>query len=88
MTKVKVKLRRKIDYHLKKLGFVKIADGSFELPSSEKEIIRGLHSEQRIERLKSNKAFINTNFSKLLKYFASGGKFWTGSVTINKKARK
>jgi hypothetical protein len=68
----KPRLKRKIRYHLKKLGFVKQVDGTLSLPSSEKEIIRTLHSEQRKERLKENHSFLKTRTKDLFQYFASG----------------
>ena len=69
---VESKLKRKIRLHLKKVGFIKMEDGSLGLPSSEKQIIRNLHSIQREEKLKTNKVFINENLELYLKYFASG----------------
>jgi hypothetical protein len=68
----KSKLKRKIRQHLKKIGFIKLDDGSLGLPSSEKEIIRNLHSSQRDERVKASVDFIEQKLPKLLKYFASG----------------
>lgn len=78
MTKViealtaKSRLKRKIRQHLKKLGFEKTNDGNLALPSSDKQIIRNLHSAQRVERIKTNKTFIDQNIDSLLKYFANG----------------
>ncbi|MBD1385895.1 DUF4338 domain-containing protein [Mucilaginibacter rigui] len=68
----KSRLKRKIRQHLKKLGFEKTHDGNLALPSSDKQIIRNLHSAQRIERIKANKAFIDENLSGLIQYFANG----------------
>jgi len=68
----KAKLKRKIDYHLRKLGFRRHRNGNFVLRSSEKQIVRTLHAQQRLERLKSNKAFIKANTPNLIKHFASG----------------
>lgn len=68
----KSKLKRKIRQHLKKLGFTKQADGTLGLPSSEKKIIRQLHSAQRQEKIKENSAFIKENTQNLLQHFASG----------------
>jgi hypothetical protein len=68
----KSNLKRKIRQHLKKIGFIKMPDGSLGLPSSEKQIIRNLHSAQRVERIKTNLSFVNENVSKLQSHFASG----------------
>lgn len=68
----KSKLKRKIRQHLKKIGFIKLDDGSLGLPSSEKQIIRNLHSAQRQDRIKSNLSFVDSKLPSLLKYFASG----------------
>src|SRR5688572_9539733 len=69
---LKSNLKRKIRQHLKLLGFIKMEDGSLDLPSFDKKIIRSLHSLYRDEGIRSNSIFINTKLPKLLQYFASG----------------
>lgn len=53
-----VSLKRKIRAHLRKLGIVHAPDGSLSSRSSSKESIRALHIEQRRDRLKSHKKFV------------------------------
>lgn len=65
-------LKRRLRWHLKKLGFTKGADGLLEMPGSGKEVIRSLHSSQRSERLGQNREFIKENSADLLKHFANG----------------
>lgn len=65
-------LKRKLRAHLAKLGFTKSDDGALVLPDSSKDVIRKLHSAQRIERLEKNRKFIEENYNKLIDNFASG----------------
>ena len=65
-------LRRKVRRHLRSLGFHKSADGTLEVDAHEKDLVRNLHSPQRIDRLSANAHFISRRASKLLRFFASG----------------
>jgi hypothetical protein len=65
-------LKRKIRAHLRKLGFDKSSDGSLCPPSSSKDTIRALHSDQRKAGLKAHRAFIKDAFPRLKKYLAEG----------------
>lgn len=65
-------LKRKLRRHLRALGYVKSDKGDLVVPEGGKEIIRSLHSRQREERIESNKEFLISKSSELLKYFASG----------------
>jgi hypothetical protein len=65
-------LKRKIRTHLRKLGFNKSQDGSLLPPSASKETVRALHSDQRKEALKANRAFVQKQFPKLKQHFAEG----------------
>lgn len=66
------RLKRKIRQHLQSLGFIRLQDGSLGLPSIDKRLIRNLHSVQRMDRVNSNRAFIENKLPKLTHYFASG----------------
>jgi hypothetical protein len=65
-------LKKRLQKHLAELGFRKTRDGALEISGTDKEIIRALHSAQRNDRLRLNKAFLIGNLSPLLGYFASG----------------
>lgn len=65
-------LKRKIRAHLRKLGFQKGHKGSLLPPSSSKETIRALHSDQRKAGLRTHRAFIQEAFPRLKKYLAEG----------------
>ncbi len=65
-------LKRRIRRHLTSLGFHKDHDGSLQLPGTEKEIIRSLHAHHRMDRIASNREFIDKKLPKLIHHFASG----------------
>lgn len=65
-------LKRRLRRHLRKLGFQKSEDGVLQIQGSGKDAIRRIHSTQREDRLRSNKAFITRRAPKLFKHFASG----------------
>ena len=65
-------LRRKVRRQLRSLGFHKSADGTLKVDAHEKDLVRNLHSPQRIDRLSANAHFISRRASKLLRFFASG----------------
>jgi Domain of unknown function (DUF4338) len=74
------RLKRKIRAHLRKLGFVHAPDGSLAPQSSSKESIRALHLEQRRDRLKSHKIFVQDLLPKLETYFANGSEIEPGKI--------
>ena len=65
-------LKRQLRGHLHELGFRKADDGSLRIEGSGKDVIRKVHSSQREEKLRANKAFLASRASDLLRYFASG----------------
>ena len=65
-------LRRKVRRHLQAVGFHKSGDGALEIDGGDKEVIRGLHRPQRLERLSANADFLAARAPGLLRYFASG----------------
>jgi hypothetical protein len=65
-------LKRKVRAHLRKIGFSKSDDGSLLPPSSSKETVRELHSDQRKAILRANRAFIKDAYPKLKHHFAEG----------------
>ena len=58
-------LKKRLQRHLAELGFRKIRNGALEISGTDKEIIRGLYSARRNDRLRLNKAF----FSQTSLYF-------------------
>jgi hypothetical protein len=65
-------LKRKIRLHLRKLGFERVDGGSLRPPSSSKQTIRDLHSDQRRVLLQDHRAFVQKNLAKLQHCFAQG----------------
>ncbi len=65
-------LKRRLREHLKELGFSKDAEGLLAITDSTKDVIRTLHSSQRLDRITQNRAFIKANSTELLKHFANG----------------
>ncbi len=65
-------LKRKIRAHLRKLGFHKGPGGALVPPSTSKESVRALHSEQRKAGLKKQRAFVQRVLPELQDYFAEG----------------
>ncbi len=65
-------LKRKIRAHLRKLGFDKGKHGELRPPSSSKESVRALHSEQRKALLRSERRFVQEAYPRLKKYLAEG----------------
>lgn len=66
------RIKRLLRKHLSTLGFQKSPDGSLVLPDSNKETIRHLHRQQRIDKLYESQALVKTRLPKLLDYFANG----------------
>ena len=65
------RIRRKLHYHLRKLGISEKATPN-NSPPIEKEDIRGYHALQRRDRLKNSKVFISKKLPSLIQYFADG----------------
>ena len=65
-------LKRKVRDHLHTLGFHKSDQGALEIAGSDKDLIRAMHSSQRLDRLSANARFLSRRAPTLLKYFASG----------------
>ena len=65
-------LKRKIRTHLRKLGFHRGLGGTLVPPSTSKESVRALHSEQRKAGLKKQRAFVQRVLPELQNYFAEG----------------
>lgn len=65
-------LKRKVRWHLKRVGFQRDENGVLHLPADSKEAIRTAHQMQRTERSAKQKDFLKTKFPKLSKYFAIG----------------
>ncbi|MCF2525397.1 Druantia anti-phage system protein DruA [Bradyrhizobium sp. G127] len=64
-------LVRKFRRHLSSLGFRR-TKGVLTFEGSGKDVIRGLHSEHRGDRIDAHRQFIAENFDGLKKYFAGG----------------
>jgi len=65
-------LKRRLRYHLKKLGFLKDADGCLSPPEATKEAVRRVHHSQREKKLRLERSFVDEHWLELRKYFASG----------------
>jgi len=72
MRKIKARLKRRLWYHLRKLGFLKQPDGRLAPPQSTKDGVRRMHQCQRQEKLREHRVFVNTKWRELKKYFADG----------------
>lgn len=77
----KASLKRRLRTHLKNLGFQKSSDGTLQIDGCDKDIIRGLHSRQRSDRLAQNRHFLNKHYSELSRFFAAGSEVDPSSIT-------
>ena len=67
MRKTEKNLKRRLRYHLKKLGFLTQHDGRLAPPEATKATVRQMHQYQRFEKIKIEKKFVDTNWPKLKK---------------------
>lgn len=74
-------LKRRLRRHLKAIGFSKAEDGSLAIAGEGKDVIRALHSAQRVALLKQNKAFIAGRLPALRQYFAQGKEVHPARIT-------
>ena len=74
-------LKKVFRRHLRSLGFQRAADGTLLPPGTGKEVVRGIHSAQRNERLTASQKFVADRLPSLLKYFASGCDVVPASIT-------
>lgn len=65
-------IRRRLDLHLHRIGYILTETGELEPPDGSKETIRALHHVQREDRLRQEQAFIQKQWPKLKQYFADG----------------
>jgi hypothetical protein len=65
-------LKRRLRYHLDKLGFLKDADGSLSPSEATKAGVRRIHQAQRENKLRLERKFVSEQWAELKKYFASG----------------
>src|SRR6266404_2918227 len=65
-------LRRRLQAHLKRLGFAKDENGLLTPPSISKRRFRALHRLQREDRLRQDGQFVQSEWRKLRKHFANG----------------
>lgn len=79
------KLKRAVRAHFTKLGFAKGPDGALVLPDETKEVVRQLHSEQRLDKLASNKAFLERCQKFLLPHFANGAEIDPNKIKLRLK---
>lgn len=69
---LKRSVKRKLKKHLLDIGLQQVANGTIEAPENTKVNIRLLHKKHREDKFHLEKEFVNQNFDKLKKYFASG----------------
>lgn len=74
-------IRRRLQFHLRDLGFRRDSDGKLEAPSERKEVLRALHRKQRSQRLREQSSFVKEAFPRLQVYFASGPEVKPSSIT-------
>jgi Domain of unknown function (DUF4338) len=74
-------LKKVFRRHLRSLGFQRAADGTLLPPGTGKEVVRGIHSAQRNDRLTASQKFVADRLPSLLKYFASGCDVVPASIT-------
>src|ERR1039457_5079229 len=74
-------LKKVFRRHLRSLGFQKAADGTLLPPGTGKEVVRGIHSAQRNDRLTASQKSVADRLPSLLKYFASGCDVVPASIT-------
>lgn len=65
-------LRRRLNAHLRRLGFATDEHGALVPPNISKRRFRALHSFQREDRLKRENEFIQREWPHLRRYFANG----------------
>ncbi|HUX62785.1 Druantia anti-phage system protein DruA [Sulfuricella sp.] len=65
-------LKRKVRWHLKRVGFTRDENGVLTLPAESKDAIRAAHQLQRAERSSKQGDFLKAKFPKLSKHFAIG----------------
>lgn len=65
-------LKRKVRRHLRALGFSKSENGTLQVDSDGKDLIRALQASQRAEKIKANQDFISAHAPAFLRCFASG----------------
>lgn len=67
------RLRKRIRAYLRSNGFTKDADGALVPPSLDKAAYRLMHAPQRIQRLDSERIFVDRHLNSLIDHFAEGG---------------
>jgi len=65
-------LKRRLESHLRHLGFLKDEHGLLKPPSISKRGFRALHRLQREERLRGQRGFVLNEWPRLRKHFANG----------------
>lgn len=73
-------LKRKVRAHLRKLGFKKSGNGALSPPTSSKESVRAVHSDQRKAGLKAQGAFVKRVFPELKHHFAEGHEIYPEKI--------
>jgi len=66
------RLKRQLRRHLSALGFIRYENGWRHPQAGDKESVRLLHLDQRREKLRSERTFVERNAALLLQYFAEG----------------
>lgn len=74
-------LRRRLQAHLKRLGFLRDENGLLIPPSTSKRRFRALHSLQREDRLKREGKFIKQQWPVLRRHFANGDDVAPGKIS-------
>jgi Domain of unknown function (DUF4338) len=82
---VEAKLKRSIRAHFTRLGFTKGVDGQLELPAGGKDVVRKLHSGQRVERLNALTDRLKSLLPIALSHFATGAEIDPAKIKLRLK---
>lgn len=77
-----VKLKAAVRRHLKRLGFIRDADGKLVPPKLDKDAYREMHGAQRTERLTQERAFAKRAWLDVGQHFANGSDVDIDSITV------
>lgn len=79
---LEAQLKRSIRAHFRSLGFSKSNDGTLVLPGTGKEVVRKLHSSQRIERYEDSAEFFERTSAAALPSFANGSEINPSNIKL------
>lgn len=75
-------IKRAIRQHLRHLGFKRGKNGDLLPPGKDKNAVRRLHGEQRLEKLAANAVFLARRMPELLGHFANGNEIEPANIRL------